>query len=227
MEYSKFLEELYALRDESFVEFQRRIIKSKAQKIIGVRTPAMRTLVKKYKGRYAEFSRFPDEYYEVTFIKLNLAATLPYEEFVVAVEDCVNSIENWAACDTFKPKCVALHKNEFIPYLNKFLSGGEFAQRFALVTLLNFYVEKDFLTLIFDSLSVSDTLPYYTYMGAAWLLSEVLVKYYAEGAAYLKENKLDVRTHNKAIQKARESYRLSPEQKKYLASLRRKSVKEK
>lgn len=222
MEYSQLIDELFSLRDEDFAAFQKRIVNSPNQKIIGVRTPVLRNLVKKYKGEYRTLITFPDEYYEVTFIKLNAVALLPYEEFIPLVGLCVKSIDNWAICDTFKAKCIKKHRDEFLPYIRKFLLGGEFEQRYALVTLLSFYVEEEYLPLIFESLEKCDRTPYYTYMAAAWLLAEVLVKNYQAGLAYLKKNTLDKRTHNKAIQKARESFRLSAEQKQELNLLKRK-----
>lgn len=222
MEYSALVRELYALRDEKFAEFQEKIVNPRAQKIVGVRTPVLRRLVKKYRAAWREFLTFPDEYYEVTFLKLNAAALLPFEALLPCLDECVNAIENWALCDTFKPACIAKHREEFVPYIKKYLAGGEFSQRFALVTLLSFYMEEKYLPLIFGSLQESDTAPYYTHMGAAWLLAEVLVKFYDRGVAFLRENRLDKRTHNKAIQKARESFRLTKGEKDALLSLKRK-----
>ncbi len=222
MQYSELVAELFALRDEKFAEFQEKIVNPRAQKVIGVRTPVLRRLVKKYRGAWQELLAFPDEYYEVTFVKLNAAALLPREDLLAVLDACVNAIENWALCDTFAPKCLAKHREEFIPYIEKYLAGGEFSQRFALVTLLSFYMEESYLPLVFDSLQKCDTAPYYTHMGAAWLLAEVLVKFYAAGVAFLKEERLDRRTHNKAIQKARESFRLSAAQKEELLLLKRR-----
>ncbi|MBP5242361.1 MAG: DNA alkylation repair protein [Clostridia bacterium] len=225
MEYSKLIDELFSYREEEFAAFQARIINSPKQKIIGVRTPVLRKLVKKYKGDYAALSAFPDEYYEVTFIKLNVAALLPYEKFVLCVEDCVNSIDNWATCDTFKARCIATHREEFLPYIRKFLTGGEFFTRYALVTLLSFYVEEKYLPEIFTALKGADLQPYYAHMGAAWLLAEVLVKEYDAGVEFLKQGAMPARTHNKAIQKAKESFRLTKEQKDKLNGLKRKEEK--
>lgn len=221
MLYSELVDELHILADEKFRMFQTGIVKPKKQKIIGVRTPVLRDLVKKYKADVALLLTFPDEYYEVTFIKLNAAATLPYKEFCDCVRECVKSIENWAVCDTFKPKCISLHRDEFLSYIDEFLTGGEFPARYALVTLLHFYVEKKYLPAIFSRLRNCDLNPYYVHMAAAWLTAEVLVKEYADGVNFLKSGALPIVTHNKAIQKARESFRLTAEQKTELAGLKR------
>ena len=99
--------------------------------------------------------------------------------------------------------------------------NGEFEQRFALTTLLHFYVEEKYLEEIFSMIDRSDTSKYYVHMAAAWLIAETLAKYYPQARGYLMEHSLDKRTHNKAIQKACESYRLSNDDKNYLKGLKR------
>lgn len=221
MKYSELVNELNALAEEPFRIFQTKIVNPRNQKIIGVRTPVLRGLVKKYRAEWQTLLSFPDEYYEVTFVKLNAAALLPYDEFLPCVETCVKSIENWAICDTFKAKCIGKNRDGFLPYIRKFLCGGEFEARYALVTLLSFYVEKRYLPVIFECLTVCDCSLYYVHMAAAWLTAEVLIKEYDGGLAFLKEGKLPAATHNKAIQKARESYRLTAAQKEELTRLKR------
>ncbi len=222
MEYSAFVRELYSLRDEKFAAFQAKIVRPRVLKIIGVRTPELRKLVKKYRQEADALFSFPDEYYETVFIRLSVAALLPYDRFLGRLDGCVRSIENWALCDTFKPRCLETHTGDFLPYIEKYLGGGEFSQRFSLVTLLSFYMKEEYLPVVFSALRRCDTAFYYTHMGAAWLLAEVLVRFYDSGCAFLRENALDKRTHNRAIQKARESFRLSAERKEALLLLKRR-----
>lgn len=221
MRYSELIDELNSLAEEDFCAFQKKIVNPQRQKIIGVRTPVLRGLVKKYKAEWKTLLTFPDDYYEVTFIKLNAVALLPYEEFCSCVEECVGCIENWAICDTFKAACIKKRRDDFLPYIRKFLSGEEFSVRYALVTLLSFYVEKKYLSFLFESLSSCNCGPYYVHMAAAWLTAEILIKEYADGIAFLKRETLPVATHNKAIQKARESFRLTATQKEELIALKR------
>ena len=98
---------------------------------------------------------------------------------------------------------------------------GEFHQRFALVTLLHFYTEERYAETIFGICEKSDSSLYYVHMAVAWLIAETLVKFYETAVNFLKKNSLNKKTHNKAIQKACESYRLSKEQKNYLKGLKR------
>ena len=221
MKYSDFVNLLYNKREESFASFQSRLIPTQ-QKIIGVRTPIMRKMAKEYAKDRDSILAFPDDFFEVTFIKLAIVSAQPYEFFKKTVEDCVKRIDNWATCDCFKVKCIKNHKQDFLETLKKiFLHGGEFYERYVLVTLLNYYVEDGFLTLIEEFLIKADTTLYYVHMAVAWLTAEICVKNYGYGLSILQKELLDKKTHNKAIQKAIESYRLTAEQKAQLRAFKR------
>lgn len=225
MIYSELLDELSALAEPEFAAFQKKLIPT-AQEILGVRTPDMRKLAKRFKGTEDELFAFPDTYYEVTFIKLSAVSLLSYDSFCRYVEKCVPLIDNWATCDCFKAACLKKHRDEFLPLLEKlFANGGEFYQRYVLITLLGYYTEERYLPTIKEYLSRADTSMYYVHMAAAWLTAEVLVKYYDYGVAVLESGILEAKTHNKAIQKAKESYRLTNEQKGFLDSLKIKISK--
>ena len=97
----------------------------------------------------------------------------------------------------------------------------EFYQRFALTTLLHFYVTEEYADVIYGLVKSSNTNYYYVHMAAAWLVAEMLVKQYDSAKIFLSENSLDKKTHNKAIQKACESFRLSDDRKNYLKGQKR------
>lgn len=220
--YDRLLAELYKNADPAYAAFHKRLLKNDKINVIGVRVPVLRKIAREFKGEFYELLKLPDEYYEVTFIKLTAASYLPYNEFIKVIDGCVELIDNWASCDCFKAGCIKKHREEFLPFVKAYLGvNREFYQRFALVTLLNFYVEDGYYDLIFQSVLKADTRYYYVHMAAAWLIAEVIVKNYGVGTDFLKQNKLDVKTHNKAIQKARESYRLTDMQKEELKSLKR------
>lgn len=223
MQYYELLEKLKSESEEDFAAFQRKLIFTK-QKILGVRTPVMRKIAKAYQGEIEELLSFPDEYYEVTFIKLCIVAALPYERFVLYVKDCVLRMDNWATCDCFKAKCIATHKAEFLSVLESiFALDNMFAKRYVLVTLLTYYMDEQYLETVKAYILKTPTEEYYLHMAVAWLTAEVLVKYFEQGVAWLKERILFLKTHNKAIQKAIESYRLNKEQKEFLRSLKIKN----
>ena len=227
--YEEVLKELEGLSEEKFAAFQRRIIGDNKLNIIGVRTPALRALAKKYKGEYGAFSHFPDEFYEIVFLKLSLAAALPYKEFIAVSDDCVSLISDWALCDCFAPACLKKRREDYVPFIKKYLScekgysDGEYVRRFALTTLLHFYVEEKYLGLIFDCISNCRPEKYYVMMGAAWLLAEVLIKHYERGFEYLNSTMCDITIKNKAISKACDSFRLTDGQKAQLKALRVKN----
>ena len=224
--YEEFLTELRASQDLSYRQFHKKLLKNDNINVLGVRTPIMRKLAKKYKNSVDGLLSFPDEYYEITFIKLSAVALLPYEKFITYIDKCVPLIDNWATCDCFTPKCIEKHKDKFLPYIFKYLAkDNEFYQRFALTTLLHYYVEEKYLQTLFDAIKKAELNYYYVHMAAAWLIAEMLVKYYDETVEFLtaqtSSEYLDKKTHNKAIQKAVESYRLSDEQKNFLKGIKR------
>lgn len=220
--YEELLNELKQNAETEYAAFHKRLLKNDDINVLGVRVPTLRKIAKSYKNFVPELLSFPDEYYEVTFVKLQAVALLPYDLFVNYADNCVLLIDNWATCDCFAPKCIANHREEFLPKIRDYLRDlKEFSQRFALTTLLHFYVEEKYLPDIFAMVEYADREQYYVHMAAAWLIAEVLVKYFDKGVTFLKGNVLDIKTHNKAIRKACESYRLTKEQKEYLKTLKR------
>ena len=232
--YDELLQELKSYAEPEYAAFHKRLLKNDKINVLGVRVPTLRKLAKKYKNAIDPLLCCNDDYYEVTFIKLQAVALLPYDEFIKYVDKCVSLIDNWATCDCFAPKCIAKNKADFWRYINSYInSPDEFKQRFALTTLLHFYVEEENFTLIYVALHTVNLNLYYVHMAAAWLIAELVIKYYDEGIKFLKNNVeeydgkensgyvFDIKTHNKAIQKACESYRLTKEQKDFLRGLKR------
>lgn len=220
--YDEVLVRLRSLQDDKYAAFHAALVKNEKVKLIGVRTPNLRKLSKEWKGEANTFLSFPDEYYEVTFLKCALVGMLKYEEFIKRVDLVVPLIDNWAICDMFTAPCVKKHRQEFLPYIKRYLqSDREFTVRYGIVMLLHYYVQEEYLPLIFESVRGLKRGEYYIMMGAAWLIAEVLVKYYQEGVRFLQEGSMPKAMHNKAIQKAIESYRISEEQKAFLKTARR------
>ena len=221
--YEKLLAQLKDNAEEGYASFHKRLLKNEEINVLGVRVPVLRKIAKGYINCISELLDLPDEYYEVTFVKLQAAALLPYKQFIHCVDKCVSVIDNWATCDCFVPKCVKENKQDFYKYICRYLATDrEYYQRFALTTLLHFYVEEEWLDEIYNCIANrSDNNYYYVHMAAAWLLAEILVRYYERGVGYLNRGEIHARTHNKAISKACESFRLTKEQKQYLITLKR------
>ena len=220
MKYSEFHSALRAYSEKNFADFQRRLIPTN-YKIIGVRTPILRKLAKGYSADIDDLLSFPDEYYETVFIKLTAVSLLPYEVFVEKLPYCVSIIDNWALCDCFKAKCIKKNKKEFLPILNTlFQQKTECSQRYVLVALLAEYVNREYSIIIEKYIFSAESQLYYVHMAIAWLTAEILIKDFEWGLQILQKGKLPVKTHNKSIQKAIESYRITKQQKEYLRSLK-------
>lgn len=220
--YDELLRLLREASDRDYKLFHQKLLKNEQIEVIGVRTPTLRKLAKRLQGEIETLISFPDDYYEVTFCKCAAASLLPFEEFGKVVDRIVPLLNNWAVCDCFAPTCVKRHREEFLPYIEKYFSDGrEFVRRFSLTTLLHFYVDEEYLPLIAEYLKRCPGEPYYVMMAAAWLLSEVLVKDYAFGKGILAEGGLAKTVQRRGIQKARESNRLSEEQKRELSDIGR------
>jgi len=220
MTYLQCIDLLQSHAERDFADFQKHLIFTERE-ILGVRTPILRKIAKQYMSDIKDILAFPDEYYEVVFIKLTQVSLLPYEQFLLHLDKCVAWMDNWALCDTFKNKNIAKHKEDFLPVLtNIFDRGGEYEQRYPLVVLLSEYVEKNYLDTIERFIEKADTSCYYVHMAVAWLLAEIFIKEYDAGITILEKRLTDVKTHNKAIQKAIESYRLTKGQKDFLRSLK-------
>jgi len=212
--YEVFLKELSAAAEEEYRVFQSRLLKNDAIELLGVRMPVLRRIAKKYRAETETVLAFPDRYYETAIVKCTLIGMLPYAEFVKKVDYAIGLLDNWAVCDSFRAPCIRSHRAEFLPVIERYLRDErEYAVRYALVTLLSDYMEKAYLPFVFRALRECRREEYYVVMAAAWLLAEVLVRYYTDGAEFLRENTISAAVRRKAIQKARESFRLSAEQK--------------
>lgn len=222
MLYHQLLNELKQSADEQYKCFHKKLLKNDSINVLGVRVPTLRKIAKKYSGCVDELMTFPDEYYEVTFVKLTAVSLLKYGDFIKYLDRCLPLIDNWATCDCFIANSIQTHRDDFLPYILKYAeSKGEFYQRFALVSLLHFYTEEKYANLIYETAEKSDTGLYYVHMAVAWLIAEMLVKHYESAKNFLLKNSLDKKTHNKAIQKACESFRLSDDRKNYLKELKK------
>jgi 3-methyladenine DNA glycosylase AlkD len=220
--YDELLSELNFNADLKNKAFMAKLLKNDKINVLGVKIPTLRLVAKKYSGNIDELIDLPDDYFEVTFVKLLAVSQLNYQSFLSYLDECVKRIDNWATCDSFKAKCISKNKQDFLKYIDKYLSeNSEFYQRYALVSLLQFYVEEEYLNKIFECVQRADTNYFYVHMAAAWLIAEVLAKYFDEGLEFLKRGSLDKKTHNKAIQKATESFRISEQDKNILRSIKR------
>ena len=219
---------LFQVQDKGYRDFQSKLIPTiPAETIIGVRTPAIRKLAKEY-AKDPESAAFlmqlPHTYYDENILHALLIAEIKdYDACMEALEAFLPYIDNWAVCDSLSPKVFGKHKTELLQKIRLWiLSGHTYTCRFGMGMLMRWFLDEDFRPEYLEMPAAVRSEKYYVNMMTAWFFATALAKQWDAAIPYLEQNRLDVWTHNKTIQKARESYRITPEQKEYLKTLKRK-----
>ena len=217
---------LFRHQDQKYANFQRRLIPSVSpDAIIGVRTPELRKYAKELvqTDNIADFlSTLPHDYFEENQLHAFILAS--YKQFdllLPELESFLPYIDNWATCDTFSPKIFKKHREDLLAYISKWLSSTHaYTVRFGIGMLMEHYLEDAFNLQYPDMVAAVRSKEYYINMMIAWYFATALAKQYDAILPYLENNRLARWTHNKTIQKALESYRIAPEQKVYLKTLK-------
>lgn len=219
---------LESLAESDYKEFNLRIIPTQMN-LLGVRLPALRKLAKEItRGDWREFlAAAQDDIYEevmlqglvIGYAKMDLAERLEY------IGSFVPKIENWAICDSFcgTLKFVAKNQAAMLEFLQPYLlAEEEFHRRFAVVVLMEYFIDDKHIDQVLGIYDEVKKEQYYVQMAVAWGISVCFVKYPERTMAYLKDNKLDDFTYNKALQKIVESLRVDKETKAVIRSMKRK-----
>jgi len=221
-------EELKSLASEDYKKFNKKIIPTK-QTILGVRLPALRKIAKRIAREEAvEFLELDKKnVYEMILLEGIVLSYIDksFKELLPRTEKFLQKVDNWAQIDS--TVCdfenIKKEKKDVLIIVKTWLrSDKEFIVRAGLVILLAHYVEKESLNMIFELSQKVNHRGYYVHMGNAWLISVCMAKFPKETILFFKDNTLDNKTHNKAIQKSRESYRVSKEDKATIGKLRKK-----
>ena len=225
-------ERLFQLRDEGYAAMQVRIIPTvKAERIIGVRTPELRTLAWELyqdETRDAFLADLPHPYFEEDQLHaFVISEEKAFGQSIRMVEAFLPYIDNWATCDQLSPKAFRKHPEKLLPYIRKWIRSREtYTVRFAIGMLMRYYLEDRFSLEYPDLVASVRSEEYYIRMMAAWYFATALAKQYEAVLPYLEKRKLEAWTHNKAIEKSLESFRIKPEQKAYLKTLKMKKADE-
>ena len=220
------LDRLKTLQDTQYGAFQQKLIPNIApESIIGVRTPALRQLAKEIvKAGDAEsfLTRLPHHYFEENQLHaFIIAQTKDFDICMREVERFLPYIDNWATCDQLSPKCFANHTGVLLAHISRWITErNEHTVRFAIGMLMQHFLDNHFKTEYLDMVANVHRKDYYIRMMQAWFFANSLAKQYDATLPYLENRRLEQWTHNKTIQKAIESYRITDEQKKYLKTLR-------
>ncbi|MCI7742561.1 MAG: DNA alkylation repair protein [Clostridiales bacterium] len=221
-------ETLLSLQDGKFAAFQARLIPNVApERILGVRTPELRKLAKQLRGSSdaeAFLNTLPHEFFEENNLHAFLLCGIKdFERCVQAVEDFLPYVDNWATCDQLRPKAFARNRQALLPRIRSWLdSDRTYTQRFGIGMLMSHFLDEDFREEYLSWVSDIHSEEYYVNMMIAWYFATALAKQYRAALPYIEERRLGPWVHNKTIQKALESYRVSEEHKACLKTLKSK-----
>ena len=217
---------LFALQDLPYREFQLPLLPTvPPETVIGVRTPALRALAKTLFGTpeaAAFLTSLPHEYFEENNLHGFLICRIrDYAACVAAVDRFLPHVDNWATCDSMSPACFARHPEALEADIRRWIASGKtYTVRFGLRCLMSHFLDGRFRPEFLDLAASVRSEEYYVNMMTAWFFATALAKQYDAAVPYLENRVLDPWVHNKTIQKARESYRIPPEQKEYLKTLK-------
>lgn len=219
-------EELFALKDDLYGDFQKQIVPEiPREAIIGVRVPDVRKLAKKLikEPDVDEFlDELPHRYYDENMLHgLLISEMKDYDACIARFDEFLPYVDNWAVCDIMSPKVFKKNKTELLKKIKEWsASEALYTCRFGIEMLMTYFLDDDFRPEYLEIPASVRTEEYYLKMMIAWFFATALAKQWDASVRYLEDKRLAPWIHNKTIQKARESYRITPEQKEYLYTLR-------
>lgn len=218
---------LISLQDKKYSAFSSKLIPNvDHDKFIGVRVPALRSYAKELckSGETEDFlSQLPHEYHEENMLHVFILNEIKdYDEMMARLEAFVPHINNWAVNDSVKPKCAKKHRPELLEKIKEWLkSNRPYTLRLAVLMLMDNFLDEDFLPEYLTLAAQVRSDEYYVNMMVAWYFATALAKQWDSAVKIIEGNLLDPWTHNKAIQKSIESFRVTDKHKAYLRTLKR------
>lgn len=217
---------LFEYEDKKYGDFGAKLIPTlPREKFIGIRSPQYKNILKRIKGdEVIEKFLFtlPHDYHEENCLHVQLINRIKdFDECVAALEKFMPYIDNWAVNDGVNPACFKKHHAELIGYVKKWISSeATYTRRCGMKILMANFLDDDFKSEYLELPADLRSDEYYVNMMTAWLFAEVLTKQWDSAVKFIESRRLDNWTHNKAIQKACESFRVPDDRKEYLRSLK-------
>ena len=217
---------LLEMQDEAYADFQHKLTPTVPRELlIGVRVPELRKLAKIYikEKEAAEFMQtLPHYYYDENMLHgILLSEIKDYRECVAAVDAFLPYVDNWAVCDTMSPKVFKKHRQELILKIREWIASDHvYTCRFGMKMLMGHFLDEDFKAEYLELPEGVHSDEYYVNMMIAWYFATALAKQWEATIPYIVNKRLDIWVHNKTIQKARESKRITDEKKEYLKGLK-------
>ena len=219
-------ERLFELQDAKYKEFHSKLMPTIPKEcVIGVRMPILRRFAKEF-GKMEEAAVFlkclPHEYYEENNVHGSLIADIKdYGRCIEELDKFLPFVDNWATCDLMSPKIFKKHLPLLLEKIEEWIASGHtYTIRFGIGMLMRYYLDDAFDLCYPEMVSQVRSEEYYVNMMRAWYFATALAKQYDAAAPFIEDGRLDQWTHNKAIQKAVESRRITDEQKAYLKTLK-------
>lgn len=223
---------LFIHQDKKYADFVSKLVPTvPKERFIGVRSPEFKKIIREIKSNLSEsqindfLQNLPHDYHEENILQVCLLNNLDdYDEYIQKLEQFLPYIDNWAVSDSLGAKILAKNLQKLITKIHIWIQDDKpYTKRVAMLFLKKYYLHESFSEEYLKWACEIRTDEYYVNMMTAWLFADSLVYQWDTTIKFLQEQKLDIWTHNKTIQKARESFRITPEQKEYLKTLKRKS----
>ena len=221
------INKLNDLSDNEYKTFSSNLIPNvEKENVLGVRTPVLRKFASYIKDK-EYIDTFLDELphkYQEEYLLHGILLSIKYKDIDILLDkldDFLGYVNNWAVTDIISPKLFKKYPKKVYKYIKKWVkSKDEYVIRFGVVSLLQFYLDENYDKMVLELVSKIKSNYYYVNMAIAWFYSFALIKQYDDAIIYFRDRKLDKWIHNKSIQKAIESYRISDDKKEYLRSLK-------
>ena len=225
----KIQEELFLRKDPDYLVFQSKLIPNiEKEKMIGIRTPVLRDFASKIADNEVIdgfLNDLPHYYFDENQLHAFIISKIKdFDRCIIEVDRFLPFIDNWATCDQLSPKVFKKNREKLLDYIKIWIKSDRvYTVRFAVGMLMQHFLDDDFDSLYPKMVAEVRSEDYYVKMMVAWYFATALAKQYNSVIPFIENKELDAWLHNKAIQKSIESYRISPEQKEYLKSLKVKS----
>lgn len=225
---SAITERLLSLADEGYRQFQIPLMPTvDSERVIGVRTPILRKMAKELAGTpeaEAFLRELPHTYYEENNLHAFLVEQIgDYDVCIAAIDAFLPYVDNWSTCDGWSPKVLKKHPGALLTKIREWMDSDKpYTIRFGIGMLQRYFLDERFSPEFLAWVAAVDREEYYVRMMVAWYFATALAKQYEATLPYIQERRLSLWTHNKAIQKAVESYRVTPEHKQQLKNYRNK-----
>lgn len=214
---------LFEYQDLKFKDFNAKLIPTiTPYSVIGVKTPIIRSIAKKMDDYEDFIHELPHKYHEENMLHASIISLQKDVNItILMLDNFLDYVDNWAVCDTISPKAFKRDYKKSLSFIKKCLKSKKiYRVRFGIVSLLQFYLDSEFSYEINNLVLSIKSYEYYVNMARAWYFSFALIKQYDKTIEIFENKKLDKWTHNKSIQKAIESYRVSNDKKEYLRTLK-------